>query len=43
MEAVGRLARGVAHDVNNVLAAIIGCSDLLALRLKPTDPSYDEA
>jgi two-component system, cell cycle sensor histidine kinase and response regulator CckA len=43
MEAVGRLARGVAHDFNNVLAAIIGCTDLLALQLDAADPSRMEA
>jgi len=38
MEAVGRLAGGVAHDFNNALGVITGYSDLLKMRLAPEDP-----
>jgi len=40
MQAIGHLAGGVAHDFNNVLTAIIGFSDLLLTRHKPTDPAF---
>ncbi len=43
MEAVGRLARGVAHDFNNVLAAIMGSAELLEAQFEEGHPSRVEA
>jgi signal transduction histidine kinase len=38
LEAVGRLAAGVAHDFSNILAVVTGYSELMLKRMVPTDP-----
>ena len=42
MEAIGRLAGGVAHDFNNQLSVIIGYTELLENGLAPEDPRRDD-
>ncbi|MGD8833899.1 MAG: response regulator [Desulfobacteraceae bacterium] len=40
MEAVGTLAAGVAHDLNNILSGILSYPDLLLMNMREDDPMY---
>jgi signal transduction histidine kinase len=40
MDAVGRLAAGMAHDFNNILAVILSYADVLMSDQKPGDPLH---
>jgi predicted ATPase/signal transduction histidine kinase/CheY-like chemotaxis protein len=42
MEAIGRLAGGVAHDFNNVLSVIVSYAEFARERLAANDPAYEE-
>ena len=43
MEAIGRLAGGIAHNFNNILSVMIGNAELSLRRLDPDDKLYQRA
>jgi PAS domain S-box-containing protein len=41
LEAIGRLAGGVAHDFNNMLSVVLGYTVILLDGMSPDDPKYE--
>ncbi len=41
MEAIGTLAGGVAHDLNNILSGIVSYPELLLMQVPPDHPLYN--
>ncbi|MCG6929952.1 MAG: response regulator [Desulfofustis sp.] len=42
LEALGLMAGSVAHDLNNILTAVVNYPDLLLMEMQPGDPHYEE-
>jgi two-component system cell cycle sensor histidine kinase/response regulator CckA len=43
MEAVGRLAGGVAHALNNLMTVVLGHGEIMLQGMKPSDPYFANA
>jgi len=43
MEAIGTLAGGIAHDLNNILSPILGYADMIMRSSEPGDSSYERS